>query len=167
VIQEGGAGPRTSNGRKIFWSRGNGWVIAGIPRVLRYLPEDDPYYNRYVELFRTMAASIARVQGEDGLWRTNLADPDEYPMPETSGSAFFCYAMAWGVNNGVLEKQIYLPVVRKAWSGLVGAVSPEGKLGSVQVVSGWPEPVSPENTHEYAVGAFLLAGSEVIKLAAN
>ena len=154
----------TENGKKVFWSRGNGWVIAGIPRILEYLPKDNQYYSRYIELFRTMAESITKVQGEDGLWRTNLADAAQYPGPETSGSAFFCYAIAWGINNGFLDKQTYQPVVDKAWQGLIGCVGPDGKLGYVQPVADRPKPVARKMTHEYATGAFLLAGSEVIKL---
>lgn len=154
----------TENGKKVFWSRGNGWVIAGIPRILEYLPEDNPYYNRYVTLLKTMAASIAKAQGSDGLWRTNLADAEQYPGPEASGSAFFCYAMAWGINNGLLDKQKYQPIVEKAWKGLVRCVGPDGKLGYVQPVGDRPKPAAREMTHEYATGAFLLAGSEVIKL---
>jgi rhamnogalacturonyl hydrolase YesR len=155
---------QSRNGRKVFWSRGNGWVIAGIPRILEYLPKDDPHYAKYVNLLRTMAASIAGVQGTDGLWRTNLGDPDEYPGPETSGTAFFTYAMAWGINHGILKKDKYLPVVRKAWTGLVDSVHADGKLGWVQPVGDRPRVVESHMTHEYAVGAFLLAGSEILKL---
>ena len=155
---------KSAGGRKVFWSRGNGWVIAGIPRILEYLPEDDPFYAKYVNLLRTMAASIAGVQGEDGLWRTNLGDPNEYPAPETSGTAFFTYAITWGINNGILERDKYLPVARKAWTGLVNSVHPNGKLGWVQPVGDRPRAVESHMTHEYAVGAFLLAGSEILKL---
>ncbi len=156
---------KTENGKKVFWSRGNGWVIGGIPRVLEYLPQDNERYDDYVKLLRTMAAAIARQQGDDGLWRSNLDDPDQYPNPETSGTAFFCYAMAWGINNDVLDRDKFLPVVRKAWEGLVRHVHPDGKLGFVQPVGADPRPARSEQTHEYAMGLFLLAGEEVIKLA--
>ena len=118
---------RTRNGKKILWSRGNGWVIAGIPRILRYLPEGDPHYKRYLALYRRMADAIARVQGDDGLWRANLGDADDYPGPESSGTAFFCYALAWGINNRHLERDKFLPVVRKAWKGLAAAVHESGR----------------------------------------
>jgi unsaturated rhamnogalacturonyl hydrolase len=154
----------TVNGKKSFWSRGNGWVLGGLPRILTYLPADDPYRTRYIELFREMAESIAAVQPADGLWRSNLADANEYPQPETSGSAFFCYALTWGINNGHLDRTEYLPVVQRAWQGLVGAVQPNGMLGWVQTVNAEPGPVQQKDTHEYAVGAFLLAGSEMMKL---
>ena len=155
---------KTKNGRKVFWSRGNGWVIGGIPRVLTHLPKDNERYDDYVSLLQAMAAAIARRQGADGLWRSNLDDPDQHPNPETSGSAFFCYAMAWGVNNGVLPRAEFLPVVMKAWEGLVRHVQPDGKMGFVQPVGHKPRPASREMTHEYAMGAFLLAASEMVKL---
>ncbi len=157
-------GAVTEHGKKAFWSRGNGWVIAGLPRILAYLSPDDPLYKRYVTLFKQMANAIKNVQQSDGLWRPNLADPDHVPMKETSGSAFFAYAFAWGINNGFLPREVYLPVVRRAWRGLVDCVSAEGKLGWVQAVGDRPNAFTPGSTHEYAAGAFLLAGSELLKL---
>lgn len=156
---------RTKHGKRVFWSRGNGWVIAGIARVLEYLPADDPVRPRYVKLLRTMAAALAKRQPADGLWRSNLDDPKQHPNPETSGTAFFCYAIAWGINSGVLPRERYLPVVAKAWRGLAGCVDADGRLGYVQPVGRDPQPATREMTHEYAMGAFLLAGSEMLRLA--
>lgn len=158
-------GQKTKNGKKVFWSRGNGWVIGGIVRILEYLPENDPQRARYIELFKTLAASIAKCQGSDGLWRPNLGDADEFAVPETSGTGFFCYAMAWGINHGFLDRDTYLPVVCKAWDGLVKSVSAEGKVQWGQPVGDRPRPVQEELTHEYVTGTFLLAGSEMFKLA--
>jgi rhamnogalacturonyl hydrolase YesR len=158
-------GQTTERGKKIFWSRGNGWVLAGLPRILTYLPPDDPQRGRYPDLFKTMAAAVAKVQGEDGLWRANLADPEQAPGPETSGSAFFAYALAWGIGEGLLDKETYLPVVKKAWKGLLGCVREDGRLGFVQPVGDQPAPAAADSTHEYATGAFLLAGSEMLRLA--
>ena len=155
---------KSRNGKKVFWSRGNGWVIAGLTRLLRYLPKDDPHYGRYLRLYKQMAQSIAKAQGPDGLWRTNLTDYDEYPNPESSGSSFFCYALAWGVRHGHLERSKYWPVIAKAWKGLAGCVHDSGKLGWVQRVGAQPEETTFASTHEYGVGAFLLAGSELIKM---
>lgn len=154
----------TRNGHKVFWSRGNGWVVAGIARTLEYLPNDNPMRPRFIKLFRDMCAKLATLQGSDGLWRSSLLDPDEFPTPESSGSGFFCYAMAWGINNGILDRDKYLPIVRKAWQGLLSVVSHEGRVGYVQQVAGAPGPSKPDATQEYAVGAFLLAGSEMLKL---
>lgn len=155
---------RTPNGEKIFWSRGNGWVIAGLARLLDHLPEDDPRRGDFIVLFREMAAAIAPLQGADGLWRTSLHDYWERPTPETSGTAFFCYAMAWGINSGHLDRAEYEPVVRRAWEGLNRCVHDDGKLGWVQYVAGSPGPVSPYQMREYAPGAFMLAGGELLKL---
>jgi unsaturated rhamnogalacturonyl hydrolase len=158
-------GRQTKDGKKVFWSRGNGWVLGGIVRVLDYLPEDDPQRPRYVELLKTMSVAVAKCQGADGLWRPNLADAGDVSSPESSGTAFFCYGMAWGINRGLLDRDAYLPVVEKAWTGLVRNVTPEGKVQRGQPVGDRPEEVQQEMSHEYVTGAFLLAGSEMLKLA--
>jgi rhamnogalacturonyl hydrolase YesR len=157
----------TPNGKKVFWARGNGWVIAGIPRVLRYLPTNDPDYKRYVGLYQALVASISKTQGSDGLWRSNLADPDQFPNPETSSTAFFCYALAAGINDGHLPRKKYMNVAIRAWQGLASMVQPDGKLGYVQTVAAEPGPATADMTHEYALGIFMLAGSEIIKLKEN
>ncbi len=149
----------------LFWSRGNGWVVSGIARVIDKLPVDDLQRQRYVELLREMCEKIAGLQQEDGLWRTSLLEPEAFPMPETSGTAFFCHAMAWGINRGVLNRNTYLPVVLRAWDGLVKAVNDEGRLTWVQTVAANPNVVRQEDTQEYAVGALLMAGAEMLKLA--
>jgi unsaturated rhamnogalacturonyl hydrolase len=156
---------RTANGKKVLWSRGNGWVFAGIARILEYLPKNDPSRKHYLAIFRRMAAVLVQQQRADGLWRVNLDDPDEFPDPETSGSGFFCFGLAWGINHGVLNRTEYLPAVEKAWHGLTQCLSPEGKVLWGQVVDVQPHKVAREDTHEYVTGTFLLAGSEVYKLA--
>jgi unsaturated rhamnogalacturonyl hydrolase len=157
-------GRRTENGRKIFWSRGNGWVFAGIARMLDYLPANDPRRPEYLGIFRRMAAELVRRQGADGLWRPNLDDADHIAVPETSGTGFFCFGLAWGIRNGILDRPAYLPAVLRAWSGLCRNVSSEGKVLWGQQVDGQPNPVKQESTHEYVTGTFLLAGSEAYRL---
>jgi rhamnogalacturonyl hydrolase YesR len=156
---------REANGKKIFWSRGNGWVFAGLARVLEELPDDYPDRDRYVELYKQMAAKLAAIQPRDGMWRPSLLDPDSFPVPESSGSGFFCYGLAWGINHGLLDEKTYLPVVIKAWQGLNRNLQPDGKLGYVQPIGGDPQMTKADDTEIYGVGAFLLAGSEVYKIA--
>jgi rhamnogalacturonyl hydrolase YesR len=158
-------GRRTPNGKKILWSRGNGWAFAGIPRVLNYLPSQDPGRERYLAVFRRMALELARRQGADGLWRMNLDDQDQFPNPETSGSGFFCFGLAWGMNQGVLSRGEYLPAVEKAWGALVRSLTPEGRIRWGQQEDSEPNPIEREKTPEFVTGAFMLAGSEVYKLA--
>lgn len=157
-------GKRDENGRKIIWARANGWVLASLPRILTYLPAGDPDRGRYEALFRRMCAAIAERQQPDGLWRTNLDDAAEFPMPETSSTGFFCYGMAWGIRQGLLDRASFRPVVERAWIGLTGCVSPEGKVQWGQGPADQPESVKQEETQEYVAGAFLLAGSEIIRL---
>lgn len=155
---------RTPNGKKVFWSRGNGWVIGGLARLIEFLPEDDPKRADYIELFQTLSFSLVRYQQADGLWRSSLNDPDWHPTKETSGSAFFVYAMAKGINEGWLPRDYFMPAVLKGWRGLMDCVSPEGRLGYGQLVAGSPHSVRAEDSLDYAVGAFILAGVEMLKL---
>ena len=157
--------PREPNGKKVFWSRGNGWVIAGLVRVLEDMPEDYPDRPKYLTLYREMAAKVAAVQGIDGYWRASLLDPVSLPNPETSGTGFFVYAFAWGVNRGVLDRATFEPVVRGGWAAMARAVRADGMLGWVQRIGDKPGATSADTTEVYGVGALLLAGTEVHRLA--
>jgi unsaturated rhamnogalacturonyl hydrolase len=156
---------REKNGKAIFWSRGNGWVMAGIVRTLENMDENDSRREFYINKLQAMAAAIAKAQGADGLWRPGLLDPDAYPNPEVSGSSLFIYAMAWGLNHHLLEERQYLPVVRKGWAGVVRHVYADGRLGSIQPAGSGPSSYTPGSSFVFGTGAFLLAGSEVDRLA--
>ncbi|MGH8022019.1 MAG: glycoside hydrolase family 88/105 protein, partial [Limisphaerales bacterium] len=156
---------REANGQKVFWSRGNGWVMAGLVRMLQYLPMNHPDRPRLEQLFKDMAAKIVSVQQPDGLWHSSLLDPASYPSKETSGSGFFTYALAWGVNQGLLDRARYEPATLRAWTALVGCVDADGKLTHAQAIGADPKKIDPNATEIYAVGGFLLAGSEVYRMA--
>jgi rhamnogalacturonyl hydrolase YesR len=148
-----------------FWSRGNGWVIAGTARVLEYLPETDTERAKYEQLFKDMAAALLPLQGEDGFWRSDLLNADAFPNPESSGTSFFVFGMAWGINRGLLDRETYLPVVLRGWTALASvAVNDAGRLGWVQQVGFAPDTATESDTHDYAAGALLLAGSEMLEL---
>jgi unsaturated rhamnogalacturonyl hydrolase len=154
-----------ANGKKMFWSRGNGWVMGGIVRTLEYLPQDDARRSFYIAQLQEMAARVKELQGADGLWHAGLLDPMDYPLPEVSGSALFTYAIAWGINQHVLEAKVYRPVVEKAWKGTLQHIYADGRLGCIQQTGAEPAFYVPAASYNYGVGAFLLAGSEVKKLA--
>ena len=154
------------NGRKIFWARGNGWVLAGLARLLDYLPADHPARPRLEQQLREIAAKVLSLQQPDGFWRSSLLDPASYTMQETSGTGFYCYAFAWGINRGLLERAAYEPAVRRAWAALAGCVEADGKLTHVQPIGFTPVTFDPGSTQPFGVGAFLLAGSEVRRLKA-
>lgn len=153
-----------ANGQKVFWSRGNGWVLAGLAQVLERMPENYPSRAEYLEQYRQMAERIAALQQPDGLWRASLLDPGSYPNPEISGSAFFTYAMTWGINHGILDRKTYQPVVERAWRGMLTHIYADGRLGSIQPIGGEPGKFKPSSSYVYGVGAFLLAGSELAQL---
>ena len=139
--------------------------MGGLVRILEELPKDYVKRRFYEELFVEMATRVAGLQQADGLWRASMLDPASYPGGEVSGSGFFCYAMAWGINNGLLDREKFLPIVEKTWVALTQCVNGEGRVGWVQPIGATPEKNFGKDSWEvYGTGAFLLAGSEVIKL---
>ena len=155
------------DGNKIFWSRGNGWVYAGVVNILRILPQDHPLREYYLGLYMDMSETIAGLQQDNGLWRVSLLGGERFSVPETSGSAFMTYGLAWGLNNNYLDAEDYGPVVHKGWQALVDAVLDDGKLGWVQPVGFAPDSVFETDSHLYGVGAFLLAAEQMYRAAAG
>jgi len=165
LINEKGDGKREANGKKVFWSRGNGWVVGGLVRVLNELPKIYPTRSFYLQQYKEIIARVVELQQPDGLWRSSLLDPDVYPGGEASGSGFYTYALAWGINNKILDRQKYLPVLKKSWSGLNTLVHPDGMVGWTQPIGADPRRNFTADSWEvYGAGAYLLAASEVIKL---
>ena len=158
-------GKTEQNGQDIFWARGNGWVFAGLALMLPDLPKDWQGREFYVDLFTTMAKRIKSIQREDGTWSMGLLGGKEgYTNVETSGTSFFTFGLAWGINQGLLDSEEYRPVVLKAWRALQLAVNHQGMLGNVQPVGAAPGDSFPDYTEVYGVGAFLAAGSELYRL---
>lgn len=162
----------TPNGLSCYWSRGNGWVYAALVRVLDVIPETESHYQEYLDNFKEMSAALIACQREDGFWNSSLVDPDDYGGKETSGTGFFVYGLAWGINNNVLDSITYLPSVIKGWNGLANdALHDNGFLGWVQGTGKQPSDAQPlsydkePNFEDFGLGAFLLAGSETYKLA--
>ena len=159
------------NGEDCYWSRGNGWVVAALVRVMGILPEDDPHQKEYLETYKEMIEAILPLQREDGFWNVSLHDPTHFGGKETSGTALLVYGMAWGVNKGILNPQRYLPAIIKGWNAMTEeAVHENGFLGYVQGTGKGPkdgQPVtyySKPDFEDYGLGCFLLAGSEIYKL---
>jgi unsaturated rhamnogalacturonyl hydrolase len=152
---------KEKNGAKVFWSRGNGWVLAGLARVLENMPASYPDRRKFIGLFKDMAAKVASLQQPDGSWHASLLDPESYPVKETSGTGFYCYAILWGLNHGLLDKTQYWPVAKKAWLALITSVQSDGMLGYVQPIGASPDQVNAQSNEVYGTGAFLLAGSQL------
>lgn len=155
---------KEANGAKVFWGRGNGWVYAGLPIIIREFPKKYEQKDYFVNIYKKMSVKLLSLQDPTGCWHASMLDPASYPNPEMSATSFFVFGMAWGINNGYLETDKYLPAVIKGWKSMVASVWPDGKLGFVQPVGSDPKAVTREMTDVYGVGGFLLAGTEITKL---
>jgi rhamnogalacturonyl hydrolase YesR len=159
------------NGEDCYWSRGNGWVYAAYVRILNELPENAEHRADYIADFLGMSKALAKCQREDGFWNASLHDPGNYGGKETTGTSLFVYGMAWGINQGILDRETYLPIITKAWNVLCKeAVHDNGFLGYVQGTGKEPKSSQPvtydkvPDFEDYGLGCFLLAGSEIYKL---
>ena len=155
---------KTETGKKDFWARGDGWVLAGLAKVLQDLPETYVRQPFFVEKFTNLARGVAKLQQPEGYWTRSMMDPQQAPGPETSGTAFFCYGLLWGVNNGYLQKKEFAPVIEKAWKYLTEmALQESGKVGYVQPIGDRAIPgqvINADSQQNFGVGAFLLAACE-------
>ncbi|MDD3321394.1 MAG: glycoside hydrolase family 88 protein [Paludibacter sp.] len=159
------------NGEDCYWARGNGWVLAALVRVLNTIPATEPHYNEYLTDYKNMLEALVPLQRKDGMWNVSLHDPNNFGGKELTGTALFTYAMAWGVNNNLIDSEIYTPVLVKAWNALIKkSVHCNGMLGWVQGTGKEPKDGQPlsynkkPDFEDYGLGCFLLAGSEVYKL---
>lgn len=155
---------KLDNGTKIFWSRGNGWVFAGLANIMDELKPESKEYKYFLKIYKKMAKKLLEIQTPEGHWAMSLLGQEFYPTPETSGSSFYTYGLAWGINNGILDNSTYGSAVKKGWNAMVSHVTPEGMLGYVQPIGAAPGNAWPDKTEVYGTGAFLSAGSEVYKL---
>lgn len=154
---------RGQGGEKLFWSRGNGWVYGGLVNILRAMPSDDPRREYYVTLFRKMSERLVALQVENGMWRASLLASSDAP-PETSGTGFFVYGLAWGVNEKLLQGPEFADAAKRGWAALVANVDAEGRLGYVQQVGDRPEDVRPDDHQLYGTGAYLLAAGQMLRI---
>ena len=155
---------KLDNGTKIFWSRGNGWVFAGLANILAELNPSSKEYKYFLKIYKKMAKKLKELQTPNGHWAMSLLGQDFYPTPETSGSSFFTFGLAYGINKGILDCNTYEPVVRKAWNAMTNCITEGGMLGYVQPIGAAPGEAWPDKSEVYGTGAFLSAGSEVFKL---
>lgn len=155
---------KTLDGRKDFWARGNGWVLAGLAKVLQDVPRNYQHHSFFAEKFRRLAKAVAAQQQPEGYWSRSLMDAAQAPGPETSGTAFFVYGLLWGINNGYLSAADFMPTVKKAWSYLMyTALQPDGSIGYVQPIGDRAIPgqtIGRQSQADFGVGAFLLAACE-------
>jgi len=158
---------KSANGKKDFWARGDGWVLAGLAKVLSDLPSDDPHREEYVSKYKKMAVAVVKAQQKEGYWTRSMLDAEHAPGPESSGTAFFTYGLLWGINNGILDKKTYLPAAIRGWNYLTQiALQPDGAVGYVQPIGEKAIPgqvVNAQSTTNFGVGAFLLAGCEMYR----
>ena len=158
---------KTNSGKKDFWARGDGWVLAGLAKVLQDMPKSYRHYDFFLKKYQRLALAVAKIQQPEGYWTRSMMDPQQAPGPETSGTAFFTYGMEWGVNHGLLNAKTFMPVIRRAQNYLTTvALQSDGSVGYVQPIGERAIPgqhVDKDSQADFGVGAFLLAATESLR----
>lgn len=158
---------KSANGKKDFWARGDGWVLAGLAKVLKDLPAEYEHRKFFEDRYRNMADAVVKSQRPEGYWSRSMLDEEHAPGYETSGTAFFTYGLLWGINNGYLNDPKYLDAAQKGWNYLKNvALQKDGRVGYVQPIGEKAIPgqvVDSKSTANFGVGAFLLAACEYVR----
>jgi len=158
---------KSYNGKKDFWARGDGWVLAGLAKVLADMPYDYKHRSFFEQRFRELAKAVSECQQVEGYWTRSMLDADHADGPETSGTAFFTYGFYWGMNHGYLDRATYEPVANKAWEYLsTRALQDDGSVGYVQPIGEKAirgQTLTAQNTANFGTGAFLLAACEKLR----
>lgn len=158
---------KSANGKKDFWARGDGWVLAGLAKVLQDLPVNYKHRQFFVDKYVKLADAVVACQQPAGYWSRSMLDEAHAPGPETSGTAFFTYGLLWGINNGYLNDVKYLEAAQKGWNYLKNtALQKDGRVGYVQPIGEKAilgQVVDAKSTSNFGVGAFLLAASEYVR----
>ena len=160
----------TPGGKECYWSRGDGWVVAALVRVLDEMQPTEPHYQDYLSDLTSMLESLVPLQRKDGFWNCSLADPTDFGGPEVTGTSLFLYGMAWCVRHGYLPADRFTPVMSKAWKAMAGCLHRDGMLGWQQGTGKQPSDSQPvtfdklPDFDDYGVGCFLLGATEYSKL---
>lgn len=158
---------KSTNGKKDFWARGDGWVLAGLAKVLADVPKNWEHRKFFEDKYIKLADAVVALQQPEGYWTRSMADPGHAPGYETSGTAFFTYGLLWGINNGYLQSSKYLDAAEKAWGYLYKtALQKDGTIGYVQPIGEKAIPgqvVNRKSTSNFGTGAWLLAACEYVR----
>ncbi len=160
---------RTSHGMPDYWSRGDGWVVAGLAKVLATVPKNWRRYGMFEDIYKDMCSKVITCQVSEGFWPESLCDSLFATCRESSGTSLFTYGLLWGVNNGVLKPDVYMPAINRAWTYLTEiALQEDWTVGYMQPIGAAANEgaqLYPSNITDFGTGAFLLAAAEMARYA--
>lgn len=154
-----------------YWSRGEGWAVAGLARCLDQLAPTDPHYDYLMQLYLDNINTLVAWQQVDsagnGYWTQSVCDPTYVPGYETSGTVLNVYALLIGLRNGWLDEAAYFRYVKRGWDYLMNVALQQTDGSNIFVGYAQPQgaaattatPASSEQ--DFATGAFLECAAEM------
>jgi unsaturated rhamnogalacturonyl hydrolase len=154
---------KIQNEQPVFWGRGNGWVMGSLALILEKLPREHPLWSVYAERLRLLSEGLAACELPGGGFGISLMNNEEFPEVELSATSLIAYGMTFGLNNGILAKEQYEPIVKRAWTQVSAMQTPDGAMRQCQPGGNKPVRFDPQNNENYGTGATLLFVTELIK----
>lgn len=119
--------------RKIFWGRGNGWVIAGLPLAIDHFARDSEERQDAVRILRETSEALLPYQREDGFYETVFNRPGK-TYAESSATALIASGWMQGVADGYLDERFLEPGL-KAFRAVVESLETRDGLLSMPLIS--------------------------------
>jgi len=135
--------------QKLFWGRGNGWVIAGFPLVLENLAKDSEERKQAINIFQETSAALLPYQREDGFYETVFNKVGK-TYKESSATALIASGWLQGVNEGYLDEKFKEPGL-KAFEAVINCLEYKDGLLSMPLISAptIPTPLMPYLAYKY------------------
>lgn len=118
---------------KYYWGRGNGWVIAGLPKVIANLPDQSPEKENAIKIFSETSEALLAYQRTDGFFETVFNKPGKTYI-ENSATALIASGWLEGVRLGYLDKKFLEPAM-KALNAVVDTLTYKNNLLSMPLIS--------------------------------
>ncbi len=156
-----------------FWGRGNGWIAMSLADALSVMTQEHPDYDELMSYYRRMMDTLVKLQDAGtGHWRQlplRTADADKGNYIESSCTAMFGYALAKGINSGLLKGRKYRKAAVKAYDGLNRlSVSIDDSISMSNICAGtcigekayyYSRSISDDES--FAIGAYLLFDNQI------
>ena len=157
--------------RKVFWGRGNGWVVAGFPMIIDNIGKDHPKAQRIIDLYVKTSEALLRLMNEDGSFNTLLTHRS---YRELSATALISAGWLRGIRGGYLDGKFLEPAI-KAFCAVVDAMQERDGGVYMTEISGptIPVPLFPKlgyklvpkgDNWSYGIAALIFAAVEYKKL---
>lgn len=97
--------------RKLYWGRGNGWIIMSFPMILEQIGSNNKNSAEIIEIYKKTSDALLSYQREDGAFETVFNKVGK-TYRELSATALIAGGWLYGINLGILESKFLEPALK-------------------------------------------------------